>query len=410
MSDPLLVVANIGKAFHRYKSPWHQFGKWVGLSSRPAEAKWVLEDINFSIMPGEAVGLIGRNGAGKSTLLKMVVNVQEPTVGAVHHRGTIAAILELGMGFHNEFTGRENARYAASLLGHDHARIEELMPFIEDFCELGDYFDQPLRTYSSGMQMRLAFSVATASKPDLFIVDEALSVGDAYFQHKSFDRLKQLLREGASLLLVSHDRGAIQSICSRAILIDEGHIKKDGPAHEVLDFYNALIGGAIEDTIKIEANGAAGGSSTVSGTLEVVLASITMMNDKSIKTTAFETGATARIVVDVDVKENVEKLVLGFMIRDLYGHIVFGTNTHMLDQVLFDVTKGDKYTFEIDLDINLGPGSYSVSTALCDDRTHLGENYEWRDNALVFDVTNSADSFIGSTSLPCKITSRKTVK
>ena len=156
----------------------------------------MLQDINFSVNPGEAVGIIGINGAGKSTLLKMITGTTQPTTGSVHITGRVAALLELGMGFHPDFTGRQNAFMAGQLLGYSVEEIARLMPEIEAFAEIGDYIDQPVRVYSSGMQMRLAFSVATAIRPDVLIVDEALSVGDAYFQHKSFDRIRQFREAG----------------------------------------------------------------------------------------------------------------------------------------------------------------------------------------------------------------------
>jgi lipopolysaccharide transport system ATP-binding protein len=187
-----ITVTNLGKAYKQYPSRWSRLAEWLLPGDKPRHnLHWVLQDINFTVNPGEAVGIVGINGAGKSTLLKMITGTTQPTTGSVQLTGRVAALLELGMGFHPDFTGRQNAFMAGQLLGFSVEEIARLMPNIEAFAEIGDYIDQPVRVYSSGMQMRLAFSVATATRPDILIVDEALSVGDAYFVHKSFGRIKQ---------------------------------------------------------------------------------------------------------------------------------------------------------------------------------------------------------------------------
>ena len=223
----LLSVQGLGKAFRSYRSEWHRFARWFGLSVKPREEHWVLRHVSFDIEPGEAIGIVGQNGAGKSTLLKMITGTLKPTEGQVQIHGRIAAILELGMGFNPELTGRQNVHHAAGLMGFTPEQIDAALPDIEAFAEIGDYFGEPVRTYSSGMQMRVAFAVATAWRPEILIVDEALSVGDSYFQHKSFDRIREFQEQGTTLLIVSHDRGAIQSLCDRAILLESGTVIKD---------------------------------------------------------------------------------------------------------------------------------------------------------------------------------------
>lgn len=184
--------------------------EWLDPRGKPRhELHWVQQGLNFEVRAGEAVGIIGMNGAGKSTLLKMIVGTTQPTTGSVEMTGRVAALLELGMGFHPDFTGRQNAIMAGQLLGMSVEEILTLMPDIEAFAEIGEYIDEPVRVYSSGMQVRLAFAVATARRPDVLIVDEALSVGDAYFQHKSFDRIREFRKRGTTLLIVSHDKQAI---------------------------------------------------------------------------------------------------------------------------------------------------------------------------------------------------------
>ena len=204
-------VSGLGKAYKQYPSRWSRLAEWIIPASRPRHVDhWVLRDISFRVHPGEAVGIVGINGAGKSTLLKMITGTTQPTEGRVSVTGRVAALLELGMGFHPAFTGRQNAIMAGQLLGYTMEDLARLMPDIEAFAEIGDYIDQPVRVYSSGMMVRLAFSVATAQRPDILIVDEALSVGDTYFQHKSFDRIRSYSREGTTLCRAS----AIARSCS----------------------------------------------------------------------------------------------------------------------------------------------------------------------------------------------------
>ena len=205
----LLTIDRLGKAFSTYDREWHRIARWFGMPFKPAEQNWVLRNINFSVEPGQAVGIAGPNGAGKSTLLKLITGTMHPTEGRVHSEGRIAAILELGLGFNPNLSGRQNVTFSASLLGLQAEQVIERMPEIEAFAEIGKFFDEPLRTYSSGMQMRVAFAVVTAVRPDLLIVDEALAVGDTYFQHKCMSRIREFQQEGTSLLIVSHDRGAI---------------------------------------------------------------------------------------------------------------------------------------------------------------------------------------------------------
>src|SRR5690606_6494074 len=217
-----------------YRSEWQRVARWFGASPEPLEEHWVVRGVSFEIGAGEVVGIVGQNGAGKSTLLKMVAGTLQPTEGQLRVNGRIAAILELGMGFHPELTGRQNVMHAAGLMGFSARDVVAAMPGIEDFAEIGEYFDQPVRTYSSGMQVRVAFAVATAFRPEVLIIDEALSVGDSYFQHKSFDRIRSFREQGTTLLIVSHDRNAIQAICDRAILLERGRVLKDGEPEAVM--------------------------------------------------------------------------------------------------------------------------------------------------------------------------------
>lgn len=216
---------------------------------------YALERVSFDVKPGEAVGIIGRNGAGKSTLLQIIAGTLQPTIGRIQVRGRVAALLELGAGFNPDFTGRENVHLSGAVLGLTRREVEERFEEITVFADIGEFIDQPVKTYSSGMLMRLAFAVNTCVDPDILIVDEALSVGDAPFQAKCFRRLRQLIDKGVSLLFVSHDIGTVRSICSRALWLKSGRVEMWGEAKAVAREYEKYCWA--EQGIVMEASAAA---------------------------------------------------------------------------------------------------------------------------------------------------------
>ena len=383
-----ISVVNLGKAYKQYPTRWSRLAEWMlPFKGVRHKLKWVLRDISFQVAPGEAVGLIGINGAGKSTLLKLITGTSQPTTGSVHMTGRVAALLELGMGFHPDFTGRQNVFMAGQLLGMTVEEIRDLMPQIEEFAGIGDYMDQPVRVYSSGMQMRVAFSVATARRPDILIVDEALSVGDAYFQHKSFDRIRQFRLQGTTLLLVSHDKQAIQSVCDRAILLDGGYLAREGKPEEIMDYYNAMIAERENDTVR-QAELESGKVQTVSGTGEATVTDIALVDRNGERVEVVDVGAPVTLEVTVSAKADIPRMVLGYMIKDRLGQPMYGTNTHLKELPLDDVAAGSQVVYRFNFEMNLGPGTYSVATAIVSTETHLVNNYEWRDLALVFTVMN----------------------
>lgn len=383
-----IKVTNLGKAYKVYPGRFARLKEWLLPFAKPCHTiKWVLQDLNFTVNPGEAVGIIGVNGAGKSTLLKMLTGTTQPTTGSVTTTGRVAALLELGIGFHPEFTGRQNAIMAGQLLGLGLDEIQQLMPQIEAFAEIGDYMDHPVRVYSSGMQMRLAFAVATAKRPDILIIDEALSVGDAYFQHKSFERIRQFRKDGTTLLIVSHDKQAIQSICNRAILLNGGHLAMQGEPEAVMDYYNAMLADHQNQTVQQVAT-EDGRVQTVSGTGEASVSAISLVDSNGKPVGVVDVGQPVRLRLEVIAHAPIQRLVLGYGIKDRLGQVVYGTNTELKQQPLLDVQKGERYLFEIAFPANLGPGTYSVVTALTGSGTHIEKNYEWRDLALIFNVIN----------------------
>ena len=394
-----LVVSHVGKAYKRYAGKWARMLEWLTGKTRH-DKNWVLRDIHFTVNPGEAVGIVGVNGAGKSTLLKIITGTTQPSSGSVHTEGRVAALLELGMGFHPDFTGRQNVFMAGQLLGLHSDEIAACLPAIEAFAEIGDYIDRPVRTYSSGMQMRLAFSVATAVRPAVLIVDEALSVGDAYFQHKSFSKIREFREQGTTLLIVSHDRSAIQSLCDRAILLERGFVIKDGPPEEVMDFYNALIAERENATVEVKRLDD-GRAQTTSGTGEARVASIELRNEQGETVEYVNVGEPVRLEVKIRLHADLPELVFGYMIKDRLGQSVFGTNTHHLKVKMAQLKKDELLTLVFSFPANIGLGSYSVSTALHVADTHLATNYEWRDQALMFNVVNvNRDQFVGVNWIP----------
>ncbi|GME30158.1 MULTISPECIES: ABC transporter ATP-binding protein [Pantoea] len=384
-----IVVSNVGKSYKKYSSRWGRLAEWfIPGVGKKHDLKWVIHDISFTVNPGEAVGIIGINGAGKSTLLKMITGTTIPSKGIINLKGRVAALLELGMGFHPDFTGRQNVFMSGQLLGYSVQELHQLMPDIESFAEIGDYIDQPVRVYSSGMQMRLAFSVATAVRPDILIVDEALSVGDSYFQHKSFDRIRDYARQGTTLLIVSHDKAAIQSICDRAILLNEGRKEFEGNPEAVMDYYNALLADKEKRSIQQKVTDD-GKIQTVSGTGEANVIATEIYDKKGELSEHLNVGEDATLLIRVKVNQDLPRLVVGYSFKDRLGQVIYGTNTLLKDRVILDVKKDEIYDFEFKFSMNIGVGSYSVQTALVSSETHLVNNYEWRDLALVFNVINA---------------------
>ena len=367
-------------------------------------AFWALREISFSVAPGEAVGVIGMNGAGKSTLLKILTGTTQPTEGTVHIEGRVAALLELGMGFHPDFTGRQNAVMAGQLVGLPARDIDALMPEVEAFAEIGQYIDQPLRTYSTGMAVRLAFSVATAVRPEILILDETLSVGDAYFGHKCIRRIREFREAGTTILFVSHDAAAVKTLCDRAILLDAGRLIQDGTPDRVLDYYNALIAKreANHEILQLEAAG--GRMTTRSGTFEARFADVDLLDGEGRPTRAFSVGDEARIRTLVHFDSTVVAPTIGILIRDRVGNDIFGTNSFHMDPIDGSWGPGDEMEVEFRIGLNLGAGPYTLTVALCSDATHLVDNYDWWDKVIAFQVVpGPTPFFIGTASLPVQL-------
>lgn len=387
MTDNSIVIDNVSKCYKMYPTRNARLKEWiVPFSKSQHKDKWVLQGINLTVAAGEAVGIIGMNGAGKSTLLKIVTGTTVPTTGCVRFHGSVAALLELGLGFHPDFTGRQNVYMSGQLLGYTNEEITECMQQVEDFAEIGDAIDAPVRTYSSGMSVRLAFSVATMKRPDILIVDEALSVGDAYFQHKSFNRINEFRKAGTTLLFVSHDKSSIQAVCDRAVLLDHGKMIKAGKPEEIMDYYNAMM--SMND-IKIKQEKLLDGRMrTISGNGDAEVSELYFEDMQGKRVSTISTGDSVSLHIRVNINKDIPRLICGFTIKDTLGQDVFGTNTDSLHKALENVKKDKKLEFIFTMKLNIGIGNYSVSTALHGQETHNENSYEWRDLALIVDVLN----------------------
>ena len=360
MTAPLITVSHLGKAFKRYRRIRQRLLEWLPFGGVHHELRWVLRDLSFSVQPGEAVGLIGRNGAGKSTLLKLLTGTLLPTAGTIEVQGRVAALLELGMGFHPEFSGFDNVLMAGQLQGMSREDVLARMDDIVAFAEIGDAIAQPVRTYSSGMMVRLAFATATAMRPDILIVDEALAVGDAYFQHKCFRRIREFREQGVTLLFVSHDPLAVKSLCDRALLIEGGHIAMDADPVQVLDYYNALIAldedKASDHTQHIAAPQQTGGVRSGSGEARIQSVKVLRQGQETVQ--VFE-GEALDVQVNLRINQALPDMTVGILLRDRLGNEIFGTNTHQLglSEQLRDLAPGTDLRLDFAVaDFHLGGG------------------------------------------------------
>lgn len=396
-AEAVVSVRSVGKNYATYASNLHRFARWFGFPAKPSADYWAVRDVSFELRRGECAAIIGQNGAGKSTMLKIITGTVRPTTGLVHTSGRVNALLELGLGFNPELTGRQNIHLAGGLMGYSGEQIDKILPAIEEFAEIGEFVDQPLRIYSSGMQARLAFSLATAERPDLLIVDEVLAVGDSYFAHKSFDRIRRFREEGSSILVVTHSMTDVRTLCDRVILLEHGRVLKDGPPDEVVDFYNAMIAAKESSKLTIEQRRIEGGwLHSSSGTGEAGVERIGLVDDEGKPVQLAMVGQALHFEAVVSCRTPVSRLVLGLMIRDKLGHVIWGSNTWHAARAVNDLLAGDRVKVRFSFINRLGPGSYALTVALHNDESHLSANYEWQDNLFVFDVINAdRTTFIG---------------
>jgi len=407
MNTPAITVTNLGKAYKRYSGKWARFAEWITGQERH-ESHWVLQDINFIVQRGEAVGIVGVNGAGKSTLLKMITGTTQPTTGSVQINGKVSALLELGMGFHPDFTGRQNALMAGQLLGYSIAEITRLIPEIEAFAEIGDYIDQPVRVYSSGMQVRLAFAIATANRPDLLIIDEALSVGDAAFQRKCFQRIEGYRASGTTLLFVSHGIETVKALCDRAIFIREGRLAEWGPAKQVCDEYERYLFGdsnsvrgvnPIDDFARVTQTAYFDPSLVAScemsygnGKADIEACWLTDANGKRIN--IVESGTSFRWRYRVRFHLDVEGPIFAMMIKTCEGMALYGVDSRQLKNERRIFRAGDVVDVDFTLQNPLAPGIYYLNCGVRLDDMEQVEFLSRRVDSALLRVTSSASSSV----------------
>jgi homopolymeric O-antigen transport system ATP-binding protein len=418
-----LSVEGVSKQYRIYDHPGDRLKETLSRGRWKCHREfWALSGISFEIEAGTTTGIIGPNGSGKSTLLQIITGTLEPTHGRVLAEGRIAALLELGAGFNPEFTGVENIFMNASLMGFSRRETEALLPEIERFAEIGPFIHQPVKTYSSGMYVRLAFSVAISAQPQILIIDEALAVGDAVFQHRCIRRIKQMQESGVTIFFVSHDPGAIRALCSRAILLNGGRIECDGKPTDVLNRYQKLIMAreeAYDASLSeegAEQQGEGGEAAVGPGPIPPPLRPLYRHGDGSAEFLTVELLDTSRRAVEalesgepllvrqrVLFHTDVDDPVCGFLIRNRHGIHLYGSNTELLEVNLGPVRRGEMIEVVFALNCWLAPDLYSLSSAV---HSREGISFDWLDGVLFFRVM-SHTPMEGVTNLNASATTRK---
>lgn len=392
-----LGVENVSKQYRIYDRPADRLKESLtrGRMRRHREF-WALRDVSFEIQAGTTVGIIGQNGCGKSTLLQIISGTLTPTHGNVWSHGRIAALLELGAGFNPEFTGVENVFMNASLMGLSRKETLALFPDIERFAEIGQFIHQPVKTYSSGMYVRLAFAIAASVEPDILVIDEALAVGDAVFQHRCLRRINELHDRGCTVLFVSHDTNAVRALCDRAILLNAGRMIADGTPADVLNDYQRIVMERQEAYEVDTANAAGSGperktQSTVQytyrhgdGTATIVETELCDTAERRVE--IVQTGTPLAATVSVRFEREVESPVIGFLIRNRLGIHAYGTNTKEQQIQLGTIQGGEVVSIRFAFGCWLGIDDYSISFAV---HSADGQSYDWIDGALFFRVISA---------------------
>lgn len=379
-SKKILEVKNITKIYKIYKS---NFDRLKEIFTNKAYHKEFIsnKNISFELFEGETLGIIGTNGAGKSTILKQIAGVVAPTSGEIIRHGRVTALLELGTGFNPEMTGSENIFLNGTLIGMTQKECEEKAQEIIAFSELGDYINEPIKTYSSGMSMRLAFSIAIFSNPQVLIVDEALSVGDAHFAAKCTKALRERKEQNMSIIYVSHDLNSLKFLCDRVILLNHGEVVEQGHPEDIINSYNFLIS-KLNDAEQNMVIKDADNSSF--GTFDVEITKVTIKGKNS-NSNVISSGEDATIEINISSKIDIKNMTIGVMIRDKFGQDIFGTNSfHKKVEINFQKEKS--YICNFSMPLNIGIGKYSITAAVHSEDTHIENCSHWLDYAADFEV------------------------
>jgi lipopolysaccharide transport system ATP-binding protein len=391
----MIEVRDVNKHFKLYNKPSDRLRE-LFFRRTYHHSFQALDNVSLNVASGETCGILGKNGAGKSTLLKILTGVLLPDSGEIIADGKITGLLELGTGFDPELSGLKNITVNALLLGMTAADISRQLTAIIKFSELGEFIKEPLRTYSSGMVMRLAFSIAIHADPKCFVIDEALSVGDAHFQQKCMKKIRQFRAEGGSIIFVSHDLNAVKMLCDRVLVLDEGRVVAEGSAEQAVNYYNQIIASLNDETEKTCRE------KDDYGSLEVEILAATIKGSQS-HSDVVSAGELAQINVTLKAHKALDGVTVGIMIRDRFGQDIFGTNSHYLN-VPLSLTDAELVTVNFATVLAISPGKYSLTVAVHSEENHLDNCYHWCDNIASFDVAGiSGEGFSGVCRLPTQL-------
>lgn len=378
----MVLVQKVSKLYRLYRRPADRLREMVPGSRTLHTDFWALRDIGFELEKGETLGLVGPNGCGKSTLLQIVSGILQPTSGRVVTRGRVAALLELGAGFNPEFSGRENVYLNGEIMGLSRAEIAKAMPSIEAFAEIGEFIERPVKEYSSGMYVRLAFSTAIHVDPEILIVDEALAVGDAVFANRCVRKFEELRARKVTVLFVSHDLGLVKQLSDRAILLLGGRIAAEGSPRDVINRY---IGVVLEKQApEREKRGRGGSFRHGDGTSEIL--SVAILNAAGQEVASVASGEPVAVRVRARFHRPVEDPMVGILVRTRIGMDVYGTNTRIEQTPLGNFAAGDELEVDFHLECWLTPQSYTLTAATQNDD---GSSHDWVDDAIAFDVVDT---------------------
>lgn len=403
MSSELVVSAkNIGKCYHIYQHPRDRLMQTLcGNRVKLYKDFWALKDISFEMKAGEALGIIGRNGSGKSTLLQILSGILTPTTGNFIVNGKVAALLELGAGFNPEFTGRENVFMCGMLYQLSHAEIQQRFDKIAQFAEIGDFIDRPVKMYSSGMYVRLAFAIIAHIDADILIIDEALSVGDVIFSQKCTRFLHQFREKSGTLVFVSHDSGAVINLCNRALWLNEGHLLMDGSPKDVTDAYLAFSyeqhqGKSSEKlpkkidlyTKNNTADAVIAPSVASFGSGQAYIFDVWLEDESAERRHRFFGNEKISLHVCAKTDIDVEQPIVGFQVKDRLGQIIFGQNTfstYKNDPLVFEKENIIHAVFTFTMPIMQG-GAYSIAIAIANGTQENHVQLHWLHDGLVFEM------------------------
>ena len=378
----MVLVQNVSKLYRLYRRPADRLRELLPGVAPAHRDFWALRDISFEVERGETLGLVGPNGCGKSTLLQMVSGILQPTMGRVVTRGRIAALLELGAGFNPEFSGRENVFLNGEIMGLGRGAIERAMPSIEAFAEIGEFMERPVKEYSSGMYVRLAFSTAIHVDPEILIVDEALAVGDAVFANRCVRKFQELRERKITVLFVSHDLGLVKQLSDRAILLLNGRIEAEGAPNDVINRYIGLV--LEKQAPETRQERLRSSFRHGDGTSEIV--GIQMLNARGEETASIASGEPVTVRVQARFHRAVSDPMVGILVRTRIGMDVYGTNTRIENTELGDFEAGQLLEVDFGMECWLTPQQYTLTAAM---QNADGSSHDWLDDAIAFDVVDA---------------------